>query len=134
MLIPVIIGITLTLIVIFIARAIGLDRDRATYTSTLIAIALFYIVFAFENGDILTQIINIFFATIFIVGALIGYKKSVLLIAWLLIGHGLFDATYHFFFQLHTPAPEWWAPLCFGIDFVLGGYLIWLQMTKPLEN
>lgn len=134
MLVPLLYGLAISVATIFVARALKLDRDRATYACTMIAIALFYIVFAIEHGDPFTLIINIACALVFIVGALIGYKRSAALIAFLLIGHGVFDAIYHFGFHEHTPAPEWWAPFCFGVDFVFGGYLLWLQRFKPLER
>ncbi|MEL7232805.1 MAG: hypothetical protein AAGJ85_09890 [Pseudomonadota bacterium] len=134
MITPLLIGLVLTIGLIWVSRSITLDRDPAAYATTMIAIALFYVVFAIEHGDRLTLIINVVLALVFIVGALVGYVKSVRLIAFLLIGHGLFDATYHFAFHDHSPAPHWWAPFCFGVDFVLGFYLLWLEKTKPLKR
>lgn len=118
------IGIASTSAMIVAARTVGLDGDRATYATSLIAIALFYVVFAVEHGDTMVLIVNVAIAGVFVIGALVGYARSIALVGWLLVVHGLFDLTYHLTLPHLVPAPHWWAPLCLGVDLTLGIYLL----------
>lgn len=121
--VPFLIGLSATVAAIIGAHWAGMANSRATYTTTLIAIALFYIVFAIEHGSPSTIIINILIAGGFIALALLGQRFSIFLVAIGLLGHGLFDVMYHA--SGDSPAPSWWAPLCLAVDVALGGYLLW---------
>ena len=130
MFIPFLIGLCLTLALIVISSAIGLDREKGVYPATLIAIALFYVVFAVEHGDTSQIISNIIVTSLFMGLAIIGYVKGLWLIALGLILHGLFDVAYLVLGA--SPAPEWWGPLCLAVDIVLGAFLIFLITKKKL--
>lgn len=132
MAIPFFVGFILTLGFIFVALLSGLSRDRGVYPATLIAIALFYVVFAFEHGSHTTIIFNIIVAALFIGSAIFGYLRGLYVVAYALIGHGIFDVIYHV--SGDSPAPDWWAPLCVAADVVLGGFLIYALKTNKLSN
>lgn len=122
MIAPFLIGIALALVFLVVARFSGLDREKGVYPALLISIALFYVVFALEHGNTAQIIFNVFIAGLFIAAALLGYLKSLWIIAAGLILHGLFDAVYPAIAS--SPAPTWWAPFCLAVDVLFGLFLI----------
>lgn len=132
MIIPFLIGVGLTLGFVAISIFFGLHKERGAYPVTLIAIALFYVVFAFEHGSLFAIIFNITFASVFIGSAVWGYARGLYIVAFGLIGHGAFDIIYQR--VGNSPAPEWWGPLCLAADVILGGFLIYCLKTSKLLN
>ena len=132
MIMPFLIGIGLTLGFVSTSVFFGLHKERGAYPVTLIAIALFYIVFAFEHGSPSAIILNITIASLFIGSAVLGYVRGLYIVAFALIGHGAFDIIYQM--VGNSPAPDWWAPLCLAADLILGGFLIYFLKTSKLLN
>ena len=132
MITPFIIGIILTVGLLSISWATGLYRERGVYAVTLIAIAFFYIVFALEHGSTAVIFSNILIAGLFVGLALFGYMRSLKLVAFGLILHGIFDGIYAFSFT--NPSPEWWAPFCFAVDIALGGFLLVIIKRSKIAN
>ena len=126
---PLAIGVVLALGAIGLLRATGMDRDRATGPITLTAIALFYVVFAIENGEPADIAIHTAIAGAFILLAVLGHARGLVLVGAAMIGHGLFDVTMAFVDG--NPAPGWWGPFCLGVDVVLG---VWLIAFRPWER
>ncbi len=114
---PFITGIILTAIVLFLSHATGLYKSRGVYPVTLMAIAIFYIVFAAEHQGREGVIFQSLIAAIFFVLAFAGYVKSLWLVVIGLGAHGIFDVIYHG--KDSNPAPDWWGPLCLGADLLL---------------
>ena len=93
------IGLFLSLAVAGLAIVIGLDRDRAFYPTVLIVIASYYVLFAAMAAPGRTIAIEIAVASGFLLLAVIGYKKSLWLVAVAIVGHGVFDLVHHFFIE-----------------------------------
>ena len=126
------IGLALTAGFLLVARLIGLHRDRGTWVSTLIAIALFYIVFAVQSGVAASIALHVSVATAFIGVALFGYVRS---LWWVVIGlalHGGFDLVS--VGSGANPAPSWWGPLCLGVDLLLAGSLAFWLYTNVIKD
>ena len=123
------IGIVVALGVIGLLRATGMDRDRASAPIALVAIALFYPVFAIENGDLADVIVHAAIVALFAALAIAGYKRGLAVVGVGMIAHGLFDLVMGYVDA--NPAPGWWAPFCLGMDMVLG---IWLLAFRPWEH
>ena len=126
---PLVIGVAFALGAIGLLRATGMDRDRASAPVALVAIALFYPVFAVENGDLADIVVHAFVVAVFGALAIAGYKRGLALVGVGMIAHGLFDLA-----MGHVdanPAPSWWAPFCLGVDVVLG---VWLLAFRPWER
>jgi len=132
MIVPFVIGIVLTIGLLSVSWITGLYRERGVYVVTLIAIAFFYIVFALEHGDTTVVIVNTIVAALFVVLALFGYMRSLMLVALGLILHGVFDGVY--LLSSTNPSPEWWGPFCFAVDIALGTFLILLIKTSKIAN
>jgi len=129
---PFIIGLILTIGLISVSWITGLYRERGVYAVTLIAIAFFYIVFALEHGDTNAVVFNTVVAALFVVLALFGYLRSLTVVAFGLILHGVFDGIY--LLSSTNPSPEWWAPFCFAVDIALGIFLVFLIKTSKITN
>ena len=88
---PLAIGVAFALGAIGLLRGTGMDRDRASAPITLVAIALFYPVFAVENGGLADIVVHAFVVAVFGVLAIAGYKRGLALVGVGMIAHGLFD-------------------------------------------
>ena len=127
--VPLAIGLAFALGAIALLRLTSMERDRASAPIVLIAIALFYPVFAAENGDGTDIAIHAAIAALFTALAVVGYRRGLALIGVGMIAHGLFDLAMGA--VAGNPAPAWWAPFCLGVDVVLGG---WLLMFRPWQR
>jgi hypothetical protein len=58
----------------------------------------------------------------FVVLAVVGFKKSLWLVAVALAGHGAFDCVHHLFIQ-NLGVPAWWPGFCLSFDVFAGGFL-----------
>ena len=116
------IGGTLSLAVVALAYMVGFDRERAYYSTALIVIASFYVLFApmAASGRIL--IIEIIAASVFLLAAVVGYKWNLWLVAVALVGHGVFDFSHHFLVE-NPGVPHWWPGFCGIFDVIFGGVL-----------
>lgn len=100
-----------------LSATVGLHRDRGFYAALLIAIAFFYPVFSAERFAIDEAAIQAVIALIFLGVALAGYKSggsAILSVG--LMAHGTFDVA-GLILGIH--APDLWAELCIGFDWVL---------------
>jgi hypothetical protein len=59
-----------------------------------------------------------------------GFHAGVVVLAGLLVAHGLFDS---FVIVISTPAPDWWAPFCAGVDIAAGAALLILMRRKDIS-
>jgi hypothetical protein len=65
----------------------------------LIVIAAYYLLFAVMADSGRTLLIEIVVASGFLLSAIIGYKRSLWLVAIALVGHGVFDIVHHFLIE-----------------------------------
>jgi len=130
-LLPFLIGIGLTIAVLGVNAAIGLHKERGVWPSLLIAIAAFYVVFAFEHSDHSGIGLQSVIALGFMALALIGYKSSLWLIVAGLVLHGIFDAVSLAYTA--NPAPNWWGPFCIGVDGLLALMLCWWMLRGRIR-
>src|SRR5512140_1592801 len=85
------VGILLSLGAIVLAAGIGFARERSFYSTVLIVIATYYVLFAAMGAERRTLVIEIVIASGFILFAVLGFKGSLWLVAAALVGHGIFD-------------------------------------------
>ena len=116
------IGLFLSLAVAGLAIIIGLDQERAFYPTVLIVVASYYVLFAVMAASNRTLVIEIAVASGFLLLAIIGYKKSLWLVAIALVGHGVFDIVHHLAIE-NPGVPHWWPGFCSAFDVTLGGVL-----------
>ncbi len=130
------IGVLLALSVAVLASVVGFARDRAYYMTLVIVFAALYVLFAVLGGSSQALSMEIAAGGIFLVWAIIGYKKSAWLLAAALAGHGVFDFLHHLL--IHNPGvPAWWPGFCGAYDVVAGGWLAVLLLRRsgpPLHS
>jgi hypothetical protein len=77
---PFLMGITLAVAVGLMATRVGLDRERGFYPVFLIVSASFYELFAVMGGTGATVMAEMVPFTIFLIVALLGFKKNLWLV------------------------------------------------------
>jgi len=126
---PYLIGLILALAVCIFALVTGFDRDRAFYSTVVIVVAHYYILFAAIGASSPVLLAECAGAAAFIVLAVIGFKKNLWIVAAALAGHGVFDFFHHMF--IHDPGvPIWWPGFCMSFDVLAGAFLAVLLMRR----
>jgi hypothetical protein len=122
---PYIIGVVGALLVAVFARVVGLDRDRAFYPTVMIVIALIYVLFAVMGGSMQALAIDGLIMIAFVVMAVMGFKRSLGLVALALVAHGVMDL-FHAGLVNNPGVPAFWPAFCMAYDVTAGGYLAWV--------
>ncbi|MGH9521115.1 MAG: DUF6010 family protein [Terriglobales bacterium] len=117
------IGVILAAATAVLAVFIGFERERAFYPTLLIVIATYYILFAAMGAGGRTLIAESLVATIFLVVAVLGYRKSAWIVAAALCGHGIFDFFHHLLIA-NPGVPQWWPGFCLAFDVTLA---VWVM-------
>lgn len=123
------IGIVVTLAVAAFAAVTGFDRERAFYPTVLIVIATYYILFAAMGASTRTAIVESIVAGIFVLFAVLGFKRNDWLVVAALLGHGVFDLVRHWFID-NPGVPPWWPGFCLASDVVFGAWVSVLLVRR----
>ena len=106
----------------------GLLRERGGLTVLVCAIAAFYPVFAVQSGASVTTLVLHSAAFLAICAlAAYGHRQGTRLLAFLLIGHGVFDAALAATAPL---GPPWWPAFCGVLDVTAGALILLLLSQK----
>ena len=122
------VGILLSLGAIVLAAVIGFARERSFYSTVLIVIATYYVLFAAMGAERRTLVIEIVIASGFILFAVLGFRGSLWLVAAALVGHGIFDFIRPSLIA-NPGVPHWWPGFCMAFDVIFGGWLA-LQLLQ----
>ena len=122
------VGILLSLGTVVLAAVIGFARERSFYSTVLIVVATYYVLFALMGASRRTLMIEIVIASGFILFALLGFKANLWLVAAALMGHGIFDFIRPSFIA-NPGVPQWWPGFCGAFDVIFGGWLA-LQLLQ----
>jgi hypothetical protein len=114
-----IVGVALALFVCGAASLLGMDRDRVFYPTMLIVVATYYVLFAVIDGGHKVLLSEMVVAAVFTVVAVVGFKRSLWLVAVALAGHGVFDFFHHTLVQ-NTGVPHGWPGFCLTFDLTAG--------------
>ena len=109
------IGLGLAVAVAIFARIVGLDRDRAFYTTVLIVVGSYYVLFAAMAGSAAGIRVELLFFLAFAGAAVLGFRSSMWIVAGGLAVHGIFDFVRYNSYPAHG-APQWWPGFCGGFD------------------
>lgn len=123
------VGVVLALCVSLGARFVGLDRDRAFYPTVLAVVASYYGLFAVMGGSTQALLIESGVIVAFLVAVVLGFKRSLWIVAVALVAHGLFDLV-HGHFIANPGVPAWWPWFCMAYDVTAGVWLAWLLREK----
>jgi len=123
------IGIVLALAVCVFAMLTGLDRGRVFYSTVVLVVAHYYILFAAMGANARVLIAECFAAAAFFIFAIVGFKKSLWVTAAALAGHGVFDLFHNLL--VHNPGvPFWWPGFCMSFDVLAGAFLAILLIRR----
>jgi hypothetical protein len=130
---PYLIGLVLALAVCIFALLTGFDRDRAFYSTVVLVVAHYYILFAAMGATTPVLISESLAASAFVIFAVVGFKKSLWITAAALAGHGVFDFFHHLI--IHDPGvPVWWPGFCLSFDILAAAFLAILLIRRPALN
>jgi hypothetical protein len=119
------VGVVLAFLVSLGATLIGLDRDRAFYPVVTMVVASYYALFAVIGGGGQTLRWEMIPISLFLLAAVLGFRKSLWWAVLGLAGHGVFDLFHAGL--IHNPGvPSWWPMFCMSYDLAAAGYLAWL--------
>lgn len=123
------IGIVLAFAVCIFALLTGFDRGRVFYSTMVIVVAHYYILFATMGAPKSVLLIESAGAAVFISLAVFGFKKSPWVIAAALAGHGVYDFFHHFLIH-DLGVPVWWPGFCLSFDIAAAAFLATLLMRN----
>ena len=112
-----------------LATQVRLDRDRAFYPVVLMVVASYYVLFAVMGGSSRALLVEIAAGAVFLAAAVVGFKRTLWLVAAGLAAHGIFDA-FHGRMIANPGVPVWWAGFCGTYDIVAAGYLSYLLLRR----
>jgi len=123
------IGVVLAAVMFAFAVLTGFDRDRVFYPMMLIFIAGYYILFAVMGSSVRALTIESLVAGLFLVVAVVVFKKNLWLIVAAIAGHGVFDFFHHVFIE-NPGVPVWWPGFCMAFDILASGFLAVLLIRR----
>src|SRR5689334_10927988 len=127
---PYVIATVLALSVGAMGTIVGLDRERSFYTTVLIVVGSYYSLFAAmgATGEVIAM--ESALGGVFLITALVGFKKNLWIVVAGLVGHGVFDAFHHLL--VNDPGvPSFWPAFCGTYDVVAGAWLAALLVKRP---
>lgn len=126
---PFLIGVLLAASVALFASFVGLDRDRAFYSTVVMVVASYYVLFAAIGGSPHSLIIESLVALAFVVSAAAGFRHSQWIVVAALAAHGLFDLV-HCHLIANSGVPASWPAFCMAYDLMAAACLAWLLMRR----
>jgi len=127
--VEIIVGVVLAVVVLGFATLVGFDRDRAFYPTVMVVIASYYGLFGVMGGSRDALIAEVAAAGVFVVASVLGFKRSLWIVAAALAAHGVFDY-FHGHLIPDPGVPGWWPGFCGTFDVVAAIYLSWLLMRN----
>lgn len=124
-----IIGLTLALFFCAAAAVLGMDRERVFYPAVVMTVASYYLAFAVVDGRGEVMLFEVAIATVFIVAAVLGFKRNPWIAVVALGGHGVMDAFHH---QLvhNSGVPRSWPGFCMTFDVAAAVFVALLTLAR----
>jgi hypothetical protein len=98
----------------------------------MVVIASYYALFAVMGGSLQALVPETIAMGVFVLAAILGFRKNLWLVVVALAAHGVFD-----FFHGHLidnpGVPAWWPTFCLAYDGVAAGFLAWLLRRGRLS-
>ncbi len=127
--IPVVVGLLLAVGIAALAKFTRFDEDRSFYSTVLVIIASYYVLFAVLGGSghalVWELVVAVAFSTVAIIGAL--FLPT--LVGAGIMAHGLFDLVHDGIIQ-NSGVPTWWPSFCGSIDVFLGLWVMILTRSR----
>ena len=130
------IGLFLALAVGVMAAMSGLDRERAFYSTVLIVVASYYVLFAAMAGSGSLIGVEAALSLAFVAAALVGFRKNLWIVVLGLAAHGLLDLG-HGLAVDNPGVPPWWPDFCMSYDLAAAAILaarLWRPRIRGLVD
>jgi hypothetical protein len=128
-LIPLVVGALLAVGIAALAKFTRFDQDRSFYSTVLVIIASYYVLFAVLDGSGHALVGELVIAVAFSIVAIIGALFLPTLVGTGIVAHGLFDLVHDAIIE-NPGVPTWWPSFCGSIDVVLGLWVIFLTRLR----
>ena len=125
-----VVGVLLAVGIAALAKFTRFDEDRSFYSTVLIIIASYYVLFAVLGGSGHALIWELVFAVAFSMVAIIGALFLPTLVGTGIVAHGLFDLVHDVFIE-NSGVPGWWPSFCGSVDVILGLWVIVVTRSRP---
>jgi hypothetical protein len=129
---PYVIGIVSAAGVAWFGRVAGFDREKAFYSTVLLVVASYYVLFAAMSGSLRSVLMESAVMTVFAIAAVIGFKSSVWIVVAGLAAHGGFDALRGGVLE-NSAVPAWWPAFCGAYDLGAAVILAGLVRSRQLR-
>jgi hypothetical protein len=124
------IGLALSIVIIIFAKVTRFERDRSFFCTILIVIASYYVLFAvIAERSIIRELIV---ASAFVSIAILGSYKSLTIIGFGIVAHGIYDIFYMLYIK-EIIAPIWWPSFCAALDIVMGLWVVYLSRSRVVQ-
>ncbi|MBB4012026.1 hypothetical protein [Niveibacterium umoris] len=126
------VGITLALFLCAAAAGLCMDRERVFYPAVTIAVASYYLAFAVVDGRNEVMLSEVLIASLFIVAAVAGFKRSPWFAVVALGGHGVMDAFHHHLVH-NNGVPRVWPGFCMTFDVTAALIVTWVMLARARQ-
>jgi len=126
---PLVVGVLLAIAIAALAKFTRFDEDRSFYSTVLVIIASYYVLFAVLSGSSHALIWELAIAIAFSTVAILGALFLPTLVGMGIVAHGLFDLVHDSVIE-NAGVPAWWPIFCGSIDVVLGLWVIILIRSR----
>ena len=127
--IPVVVGVLLAVGVAALGKFTRFDEDRSFYSTVLVIIASYYVLFATLGGSGHALVWELVVAVGFSAVAIIGALYLPMLVGIGITAHGLFDLVHHVLIE-NPGVPTWWPSFCGSIDVALGLWVVTITRSR----
>ena len=116
------VGVILAVAICGLGTIAGFDSDRAFYAAMTIVVASYYALFAVMGGGTQVLLYELIGVTVFLLAAVLGFRRNLWFLVAALAGHGVFDFI-HGALITDPGVPAWWPPFCLAFDVIAALYL-----------
>jgi hypothetical protein len=127
---PIVVGVLLAIAIAALAKFTRFDEERSFYSTVLVIIASYYVLFAVLGGSGRALVWELVIAVVFSTVAVIGALFLPTLVGIGIIAHGLFDLVHDIIIE-NSGVPTWWPTFCGSLDVLLGLWVIALTRSRP---
>ena len=123
------VGITLAIVFCTAAAGLGMDRERVFCPAVLMTVASYYLAFALLDGRADVMRSEVAIAAVFIIAAVLGFKRSPWIAVVALGGHGVMDAFHHHLVH-NSGVPPSWPGFCMTFDVAAAVFVALLMLAR----
>jgi hypothetical protein len=128
-----IVGITLALLVCSAAKVLGMDRERVFYPAMAIAVTSYYLAFAVTDGHSEVWLSELVIAAVFIIAAVLGFKRNPWIAVLALGGNGVMDVFHHLLVH-NEGVPRAWPGFCMSFDVTAAALVTGLMLMRARDE